>query len=152
MAENSVYHIFWLFSFFSMSFNWTAQPTNPTLAIKGQDVSLTWNYSLTADELLKSQTFYGIIWRRLTQSSSSYNEIGLKNYLKLGGNPGDPGTLSYSELQAPHIVVDRNDPATLHIKDVRREDEGTYKIYFFLQLGGNAIVDHEVNLTVLGKF
>ncbi|KAJ7376166.1 hypothetical protein OS493_036545 [Desmophyllum pertusum] len=53
------------------------------------------------------------------------------------------------EPQDPHIVVDRNDPATLHIKDVRREDDGIYKIEVFLQLGGNAIADHEINLTVL---
>ena len=132
-----------------MSLNWTAQPTNPTQAIKGKDVLLTWNYSLTADEQLKTQTLYGIIWKRLTQSSSVYDSIGTKNYVKF---PGNAATLTYAEPKDPHIVVDRNDPATLHIKDVRREDEGTYKIDFFLQLGGNnAIADHEVNLTVLGK-
>ena len=49
-------------------------------------------------------------------------------------------------------MVDRNDPATLHIKDVRRKDKGTYKIEVVLQLGGNAIADHEMNLTVFGKF
>jgi len=43
------------FTELSESFNWTAQPMNPTAAIRGQDVSLAWNYSLTADELLQSQ-------------------------------------------------------------------------------------------------
>ncbi|KAJ7323115.1 hypothetical protein OS493_032401 [Desmophyllum pertusum] len=134
------------FSLFTMSFNWTAQPTNPTLAIKGQDESLTWNYSLTADELLKSQTYYNIKWTRLTQSSSDYNTIGLKGFSI------DFNQISYNEPHTPRIVVDRHDPATLHINDVRREDEGTYKIEFKLQLGGNPIADHEVNLTVLGTF
>ena len=92
-----------------MSFNWTAQPTNPILAIKGQDVSLTWNYSLTDDEELKSQTFYSIKWSRITQSNSGYDNIGTKTFAI------DVGFLIYGEPNKPHIVVDRNDPATLHI-------------------------------------
>ena len=132
----------------TVSFNWTVQPTNPTQAIKGQDVSLTWNYSLTANELLKSQTYFTIIWRRSTQSSSGYDKIGTKYYII---DVIDVGDLGYKEPYQPHIVVDRNDAATLHIKDVRREDEGTYNIEVILQLGANAIADHKVNLTVLGK-
>ncbi len=107
---------------------------------------LTWNYSLTADELLKSQTYYNIIWRRLIQSSSNYDHIGTKIYLQIVGFP------NYGEPSLPHIVIDKNDPATLHIKDVRREDEGMYKIEFSLELDGTVLADQEVNLTVLGKF
>ena len=62
-----------------------------------------------------------------------------------------PG-IAYSEPQAPHIVIDRDDQATLHIKDVRREDEGTYKIEYILKLDGTVVVEQRVNLTVLGKF
>ncbi|KAJ7350131.1 hypothetical protein OS493_038332 [Desmophyllum pertusum] len=132
-----------------VSFNWTAQPTNPTQAIKGQDVSLTWNYSLAADELLMTQTYFTIIWTRLTQSSSAYNIIGSKFFIT---GVVIVGQLGHTEPQGPHIVVDKNDPATLHIKDVRREDEGTYRIEFTLGSFGNIIADRKVNLTVLGKF
>ncbi|KAJ7323117.1 hypothetical protein OS493_032404 [Desmophyllum pertusum] len=65
----------------SESFNWTAQPSNPTQAIKGQDVSLTWDYSLTADELSNSQTEYGIIWSKLNQSSSDYDDIAARVFI-----------------------------------------------------------------------
>ncbi len=109
-------------------------------------MSLTWNYFLTADELLKSQTYYTIIWTRLIQSSSDYDQIGSKSFLKVIGSP------NYAEPSAPHIVIDRNDPATLHIKDVRRDDEGMYKIEFSVELAGTVLADQEVNLTVLGKF
>ena len=127
------------------SFNWTAQPTNPTPALKGQDVSLAWNYSLTADELLQSQAQFLISWKKLNQSSSNYDQIGTKLYLKaLGGN-------SYLEPKTPRLVIDRNDEATLHIKDVRTKDEGTYKIEFSLQLDGTVLAEQRVNLTVLGK-
>ncbi|KAJ7390867.1 hypothetical protein OS493_021758 [Desmophyllum pertusum] len=128
------------------SFNWTAQPTNPTPAIKGQDVSLTWNYSLTADELLKTKTYFIIAWKN---SDYGIDNIASKFFIRGAVNVGN---LGYTEPQLPHIVVDRNDPATLHIKDVRREDEGTYKIEFTLTSFGNIIAEQEVNLTVLGKF
>lgn len=127
------------------SFNWTSQPSNPTPVIKGEDVSLTWNYSLTADELLKSQTYYAIKWTRLTQSISSYDGIGSITFVQAIGVP------AYAEQTSPHIVIDRNDPATLHVKDVRREDEGTYKIEFSLKLDATVLADQKVNLTVLGK-
>lgn len=127
------------------SLNWTAQPSNPTPAIKGQDMTLTWNYSLTANELLKSQTYYSIIWTRLIQSSSNYDQIGSIHFVKAIGFP------AFSEPNAPHVVIDRNDPATLHIKDVRTEDEGKYKIEYILELDGTVLAHQEVNLTVLGK-
>ncbi|KAJ7390885.1 hypothetical protein OS493_021783 [Desmophyllum pertusum] len=133
-----------LYILITVSFNWTAQPTNPTQAIKGQDVLLTWNYSLTADELLTTQTYFTISWKSLTQSSS--DNIGSKFFITGIVNVG---VIGYNEPKKPHIVVDRTDPATLHIKDVRREDEGTYKIEFTLGSFGNIIADHKVNLTVL---
>ena len=103
----------------TVSFNWTAQPTNPTQAIKGQDVLLTWYYSLTADE--QPSTHYGIFWSMLNQSSSDYYQIGKKYFIQ------HFGTL-YDEPRAPPIVVDKSDPATLHVNDVRKEDEGKYRI------------------------
>ena len=72
--------------------------------------------------------------------------IGLKGFQI------DFNIIAYNEPHKPRIVVDRTDPATLHINDVRREDEGTYKIEFKLQSGRNPIADHEVNLTVFGKY
>ncbi|KAJ7323107.1 hypothetical protein OS493_032393 [Desmophyllum pertusum] len=130
------------------SLNWTAQPTNPTQAIKGKAVSLTWDYSLTADEQSKNQ--YVIIWNRLNdESSSGYDQIGSVTFFVVRDNPQ-----TLFDDDPPHIVINKNDPATLHINDVRREDEGKYKIEFFLEFGVDAkiIADHEVNLTVLGKF
>lgn len=112
------------------SFNWTAQPTNPTPAIKGQNVSLEWQYSLTADEQLQGQSEYFLYWKKLNQSTLNYDDIGTKGYILFIGG------LSYKEPRSPHIVIDRDDQATLHIKDVRREDEGTYKIDFSLNLEG----------------
>ena len=126
------------------AFNWTVQPTNPTLVIKGEDVSLTWQYTLTADQQLKSQTLYGITWKKL--SSSNYKKIGSIVFLKIFGVP------AYSEPRAPHIKIDRNDPATLHIANVSRDDEGTYKIEYSLEADGTVLADHEVNVTVLGKY
>jgi len=134
------------FTELSESFNWTAQPTNPTPAIKGQDVSLAWNYSLTADELLQSQNqFFISFWKMPNQSTSDYDQIGSKIYLQV------IGVITYNEPQTPRIVIDRNDQATLHIKDVRREDDGTYKIEFILQADGTVLAEQRVNFTVLGK-
>ena len=41
---------------FLESFSWTVQPANQTEVIIGEDKSLTWKYTLTADEQTKSQT------------------------------------------------------------------------------------------------
>jgi len=48
-------------------------------------------------------------------------------------------------------VIDKNNQATLLIKNVRREDEGTYKIEFGLNSDGTVVSEHSVNFTVLGK-
>ena len=109
-------------------------------------MSLAWQYSLTADELLQSQTQYIIrFWRKLNQSTSNYVQIGTKSYFRV------VGVIGYAEPQTPHIVIDRNDQATLHIKDVKREDEGTYKIEYILESDGTVVAGQIVNLTVLGK-
>ena len=108
-------------------------------------MSLAWQYSLTADELLQSQTQYFLVWTKLNQATLNYDQIGTKSYLQVVGQ------LLYSEPRDPHIVIDRNDPATLHIKDVRREDEGTYKIEFILDSDGTVVAEQRVNVTVLGK-
>ena len=123
------------------AFNWTVQPTNTTLATKGEDVSLTWRYNLTADEQLKSDNLYIITWKKLNQLSSNYDNIGTKSFLKAIVRP------SYDEPRDPHIKIDRNDPA-----NVSREDEGTYKIEYSLEIDGTILADHEVNVTVLSKF
>ena len=121
------------------------QPTNPTLATKGKDVSLKWQFNLTAAENLKSVNFHLITWKKLNQLSSSYANIGTRTFLKVVGSP------SYVEPRAPNIEIDRNDSATLHINNVRKEDEGTYKIEYSLEIDGTVLAEHEVNVTVLGK-
>ena len=128
------------------AFNWTVQPTNPSLVIKGKDVSLIWQFNLTAAEQLKSDNLYLITWKKFNHLSSNYDYIGSRTYLKVVGRP------SYVEPRAPHIEIDRNDPATLRINNVRREDEGTYKIEYSLEIDATVLADHEVNVTVLGKF
>ena len=111
----------------------------------GEDKSLTWNYTLTADEQAKSQSLYTIKWKKCTSSSSDYVLIGSKTFLSSIGVP------LYQEPSAPHINIDKNDPATLLINNVRREDEGTYKIEYSVVADGAVLADHEVNVTVLGK-
>ena len=106
---------------------------------------LAWQYSLTADELLQSQTQYFLFWKKLNLSTSIYDYIGALNFVKI------VGALSYQEPRSPHIVIDRSDQATLHIKDVRREDEGTYKIEFILESDGTIVAEQRVNLTILGE-
>ena len=71
--------------------------------------------------------------------------IGSKTFLSTFGGP------FYQEPSAPHIKINKNDPATLFINDVRREDEGTYKIEYSVQVDGTVLADHEVTGTVLGK-
>ena len=130
------------------SVTWTAQPTNPTEVTKGQDVSLTWSYSLTADELTKSNTYFSIKWSKFNPSSSAYGQLA--TYIKIVGQ-----VPAYDE-DAPHIVIDRStgvNSATLQINDIRIDDEGIYKIEISVEFPGTAIAaDHEVNFTVLGTF
>ena len=113
--------------------------------IKGEDKSLTWNYTLTADEQTKSQTLYLIKWKKFNPPSSDYVLIGSITFLSTIGRP------SYDEPRAPHIEISKQDPATLLINNVRTEDEGTYKIEYSLELDGTVLADHEVNVTFLGK-
>ena len=108
-------------------------------------MSLAWQYSLTADELLQSQTQYIIIWKKLNQSTLNYDEIASTTYFKLFGD------IRYVEPQSPRIVIDKSDQATLHIRDVRREDGGTYKIEFTLKTDGSVLAEQRAILTLLGK-
>ena len=52
---------------------------------------------------------------------------------------------------APHITIDRNHQATLLINNVRKEDEGMYKIEYGVQLDGTLLAYQEFNVSVLGK-
>ena len=87
-------------------------------------MSLTWNYTLTADEQTASQTFFKITWRKFNLGTSSFHEFA--SYLKITGtNP------LFTEPNAPRILVDRSigtSSASLQFKDVRLKDEGIYKI------------------------
>ena len=78
-------------------------------------------------------------------SSSDYDIIGAKLFLSTHGK------LYYNEPRAPHIEINKIDPATLLINNVRTEDEGTYKIEYIVEVDGTVLADHEVNVTVLGK-
>ena len=111
-------------------------------------MSLTWSYSLTADELTKSNTYFLIKWSKFNFTSSAYDVIAFRS--KTVGLPP-----SYTE-DTPHTVVDRAtgvNSSTLHIYDIRIDDEGIYKIEISVEFPGTRIAaDHEVNLTVLGTF
>ena len=130
---------------FAESFNWTVQTDNPTLVTKGKDESLIWEFTLTADEQAKNDLYNFVTWHKLNQSSLDYNSIGGKTFSK------GFGSTAYKEPMAPHIEVDRNRQATLLINNVRREDEGTYKIEYGVQVDGTLLAYQEFNVTVLGK-
>ena len=106
-------------------------------------MTLTWSYSLTAAEQANSN-IYIVKWLKFNSSSLVYTEIA--SYIIFGGE-------SFHEPNQPHIVVGRpiaSDSATLVINDVKRNDEGLYKIEYSLVSG--KLNESEVNLTVLGKF
>ncbi|XP_068733675.1 uncharacterized protein [Montipora capricornis] len=129
------------------SLTWTGQPTNPTEAVEGNNVVLTWNYSLTADEQTNSQSFFLIQWFKFNLSSLVFDQIASKTFISLVNPP-----LSYGEPLSPHIVIDRNhktDSVTLHINDVKRDDEGQYKIQYVKDPFGPALGELVLNLTVL---
>ena len=107
-------------------------------------MKLTWSYSLTAAEQTNSN-IYNVKWFKFNSSSLVYTEVA--SYAVFGG------TLFFSEPNEPHIVVGRpiaSDSATLLINDVKRNDEGLYKIEYSLASG--KLNESEISLTVLGKF
>ena len=110
-------------------------------------MSLTWNYTLTADEQTASQTFFKVTWRKFNLGTSSFDDFA--SYLKIiGNNP------SFSEPNAPRIVVDRSistSSALLQFKDFRLEDEGIYKIEVSVTFPGATIAEQLFNLTVKGR-
>ena len=111
-------------------------------------MSLTWNYTLTADEQTDSETFFKVTWRKFNPGTSSFDEFA--SYLKITAtNP------TIFELNAPRIVVDRStgtSSATLQFRDVRPEDEGIYDIELSVTFPGTAtIAEQEFNVTVKGR-
>ena len=121
------------------------QTDNPTLVTKGEDESLIWEFTLTADEQAKNDLFHFVKWHKFNLSSLNYDSIGSKTFVK------SFVVASYDEPLAPHIRVDRNRQATLLINNVRREDEGTYKIEYGVELDGTLLAYQEFNVSVLGK-
>ena len=131
------------------SLNWTAQPSNPIMVRGGQDVSLTWNYSLTSYEQNNSQTLFMVIWRKFDLGTSSFDVFA--TYVKITGS-----SAAYHQPNAPRIVVDRstgNVSATLQFKNVRLEDAGIYKVEVSVGWfpGPITIADQEFYFIVLGK-
>ena len=111
-------------------------------------MSLTWNYTLTADEQTASQTFFKVTWRKFNLGTSSFDDFA--SYLKItGSNP------TFFEPNAPRIVVDRSistSSALLQFKDVRLEDEGIYKFEVSVTFPGAATIAEQLfNLTVKGR-
>ena len=121
------------------------QTDNPTLVTKGEDKSLIWEFTLTADEQAKNDLFNFVKWHKFNQSSSEYDLVGGKTFAKAFGST------AFEEPMFPHIRIDRNRQATLLINNVRREDEGTYKIEFSIQLDGTLLAYQEFNVSVIGK-
>ena len=106
-------------------------------------MTLTWNYSLTADERANSNLLYRVKWFKFNSLSLLYTEIA--SYTIFDGE-------SFNEPNHPRIVADRpiaNDSATLVINDVQGSDEGLYKIEYRLLSG--KINESGINLIVLGK-
>ena len=128
------------------SFNWTVQTDNPTLVTKGEDESLIWEFTLTADEKAKSDLFHFVKWHKFNQSSLDYDLVAGKTFVKAFGST------AYDEPMEPRMVIDRNRQATLLINNVRREDEGTYKIEYSVQLDATLLAYQEFNVTVSGEF
>ncbi|XP_068685507.1 hemicentin-2-like [Montipora foliosa] len=130
------------------SLTWTGQPANPTEAVEGKNVVLTWNYSLTADEQTNSQTFFIVKWSKFNLSSLVFDTIASKTFVGVF----DPPSINYQEPLSPHIVVNRNhktDTVSLHINELRRDDEGQYKIEYIKDIAGTLLADLVMNLTVL---
>lgn len=130
------------------SLNWTA-PSNPIMVRGGQDVSLTWNYSLTSYEQNNSQTLFMVIWRKFDVGTSSFDVFA--TYVKITGS-----SAAYRQPNAPRIVVDRstgNVSATLQFKNVRLEAAGIYKVEVSVGWfpGPITIADQEFYFIVLGK-
>ena len=121
------------------------QTDNPTLVTKGEDESLTWEFTLTADEQTKNDLFHFVQWHKFNQSSLDYDLVGGKTFAKVFGST------TYEEPMAPYITINRNSQATLLINNVRREDEGTYKIEYGVELDGTLLAYQEFNVSVLGK-
>ena len=121
------------------------QTDNPTLVTKGEDESLIWEFTLTADEQAKSDLFHFVKWHKFNQSRLDYDLVGGKSFIK------SFGITTYEQPMAPHIMVDRNRQATLHINNVKREDEGTYKIEYSVQIDGTLLAYQEFNVSVSGK-
>ena len=130
------------------SLNWTAQPANPTEVTKGQDVSLSWSYTLTADEQTKSDTYFKVQWTKFNPSSSSYAEL-FSFSITLGAAP------QFSYPSDPRIVPDSasgRSSSGCKITGVKTDDEGIYKIAISVVFPGFSFVAvQEFNLTVLGK-
>ena len=121
------------------------QTDNPTLVTKGEDESLIWEFTLTADEQTKNDIFHLVSWRKFNLSSLEYDLVGVKTFVKI------VGSTTYDEPMAPHITIDRNHQATLLINNVRREDEGSYKIEYSVEFDGTLLAYQEFNVSVLGK-
>ena len=130
---------------FAESFNWTVQTDNPTLVTKGEDKSLVWEFTLTAAEQTKNDIFHFVKWHKFNQSTLGYDSVGVKTYVKA------VSSTTYDEPMAPHIVVNRNHQATLIITNVKREDEGMYKIEYGVEFDGTILAYQEFNVSVLGK-
>ena len=115
------------------------------MVTKGEDKSLVWKFTLTADEQTKNDLFHFVKWLKFNQSSLDYDVVALKTFVKV------VGSTAYDEPMVPHITIDRNRQATLLINNVRREDEGTYKIEYSVEFDGKLLAYQEFNVTVSGK-
>ena len=133
------------FLHFAESFNWTVQTDNPILVTKGEDKTLIWEFTLTAEEQTKNDIFHFVSWRKFNQSSLEYDLVSTKTFVKA------VGSTTYDEPLAPRIIIERNSQATLLISNVRKEDEGTYKIEYGVELDGTLLAYQEFNVSVLGK-
>ena len=111
-------------------------------------MSLSWSYTLTADEQTKSDTYFKVQWTKFNSISSSYVEF-LSFSITLGAAP------QFSIPSDPRIVSDSTSTRSssgFKITGVKTDDEGTYQIAISVVFPGTTFVAvHEFNLTVSGK-
>ena len=109
-------------------------------------MALTWSYTLTADEQASSNNAYSVKWFKFNSSSLAFTEVVFYNIF-LGSQAIGPANKEPRYMVGTPI---ESDSATLLINDVKRSDEGLYKIEYRLVSG--VLNESEVNLTVLGTF
>ena len=123
----------------SKSFNFTEKPVDPTVVIEGVNstqVQLVWNFTAAPS------SSFAVIFKRRRSSGSQLDQIA--SYTRIGdGN---------AVFGAVNPDYEANLPATLVIKDVKRNDDYVYRIGVLdINAGAEEVLDNEVTVDLLCK-